>query len=282
MSVSVYLAGTDVKQSISLVNEDGSIIPITSITYRVLNQDEQVLVASSPATDFVVGSGEVTITVPSTANIIAVGNAREIRSVELTCVTNSNTIVFASSYGIELPDPLVTGLNSFQNFALAQLTALDIPNLPAWDAASENERVAALIDAREHIIQLNFSLLNSNVNFGQDQLSHVPEGQYQSQYVARNGLFLFNGNLGLLNSTQFLTLPERFRKALRQAQVVEADNILSGGGIDHNRQLGLIENEIGEMRQKYRDSMPLNLPVCNRALKYLSYYVNFSKRIGRG
>lgn len=282
MSVSVYLAGTAVKQSVSLVNEDGSIIPITSITYRVLNQDEQVLVNSSPATDFVIGSGEVTITVPPSVNQIAAGNAREIRSVELTCVSDSNTIVFASSYGIELPDPLVTGLNSFQNFALAQLTVLDIPNLPAWDSASENERVAALIDAREHIVQLNFSLLNSNINFGQDQLTFVPEGEYQSQYVARNGLFLFNGNLALLNPTQFLALPERFRKALRQAQVVEADNILGGGGIDFNRQLGMTENEIGETRQKYRDSMPLNLPVCTRAIRYLSYYVNFSKRIGRG
>lgn len=282
MSLPVYLVNNEVKLTVELVDSAGNYINTNSVTYRVLDQDEKVLVASRPADDYVPGVTEVTVTIPSELNGINTSiNTREVRSVEVTCVTDNFTIAFSKSYAIELSDPLVTGLNSFQSYAQAQLTALDIPGIPAWQAASEDERIAAMVEARQHVIQLNFSLLNSNVNFGQDQLTYVPEGQYQSQYVARNSLFLFNGNLGLLNPTQYLALPERFRKTLRQAQIVEADHILDGGGSDAKRQIGIIEDKIGETRQRYRATKALELPVCRRALSYMSYYVTFSKRIGR-
>lgn len=282
MSLPVYLVNTEVKLTIELADSAGNYINANAVTYRVLDQDENVLVPSTPAPAFIPGLARITIIIPPELNRIntTVGT-REIRSVELTCVTADNTTAFSKSYGIELADPLVAGLNSFQSYAQAQLSALDIPNIPAWQAATEDERMAAMIEARQHVIQLNFSLLNSNVNFGQDQLTYVPEGQYQSAYVARNSLFIFNGNLGLLNPTQFAALPERFRKCLRQAQIVEADHILDNGGLDAKRQIGLIEDKIGETSQRYRATKPLELPVCRRALSYMSYYITFSKKIGR-
>ena len=168
-----------------------------------------------------------------------------------------------------------------KRFGPALLTALDIPALEAWDGASEDQRIAALIDARERIVQLNFNLLNSNVNFGQDSLQYVPEGQYQSSYVARNSLFIFHGNLAILTPQQFTTLPERFKTALRKAQVAEADRILGGDPYDEKRQSGLVMEQVGESRQMFRAGKALTLPVCRRALGYLSYYVTFNKRIGR-
>lgn len=208
----VYLNNTDVTLVIPFADAAGNSLTVTSAKYRVTNQADTELVA---LTDITVSDGDadVTIQVPATINVIATGATREIRNVELYCVVGGNTIVMSQAYGLESKTPLQAGVNSFQTFSQAQLTALDIPNLTAWDSASDAEQIAAMIDAREHIVQLNFNLLNSNVNFGQDSLQYVPEGQYQSSYVARNSLFIFNGNLSILNAAQFNLLPEQIGRA---------------------------------------------------------------------
>lgn len=282
MALDVYLSGTEVALTIDLADPAGNPLTVNAVDYRVVNQDGTELVARTALTTFAAGDSSASVIIASTNNVVATGNTREIRTVDLYCTLESGTILLTRSYAVELTDPLVVGVNSFQSFPQAQLTALDIPNIDAWDGASDQQKIQALMDAREHIVQLNFNLLNSNVNFGQDQLQYVPEGQYQSSYVARNSLFIFNGNLAILNASQYANLPERFKRALRQAQLVEANAILGGDQTDSMRTSGVIEDRIGESSQKFRDrGIPLRLPVCRRALGYLSYYVTFAKRIGR-
>lgn len=281
MSLPVYLTSTEVKLTVDLTDGAGNAINANTAQYRVRNQDDVELVALTAVPDFIAGDPQAVITIPAIKNVVGGENTREIRSVELICVTDDFTVSINKSYAIELSTPLVTGVNSFQSYDQALLTALDMPKTDAWDSASEDEKVAALIDARRHIIQLNFNLLNSNVNFGQDSLQYVPEGSYESSYVARNSLFIFNGNLEILKADQFVKLPDRFKKSLRLAQVAEADHILGGNTMDSKRQSGIVEERIGESAQKYRDTKPIELPVCRRALSYLSYYVSFAKRVGR-
>lgn len=282
MALEVYLGSTAVTVAVDLLNEMGNALNATSVDYRVVNQDNVELVARTPVTGFVAGAAQAVIVVPQAINVMAATSTREVRSVELFCATATGTVGFSKSYGLELIDPLKVATNTFQSFAMAQLTAMDIPNLGAWHTASEQEKVRALIDAREHLVQLNFTLLNSNVNFSQDNLNYVPEGSFQSAYVARNSLFLFNGNLNLLNEAQFNQLPERFKRALRQAQVVEANAILGGDTDELKRASAIVEERIGETTTKFRASTALKLPVCRRALGYISYYVTFAKKIGRG
>lgn len=282
MTLEVYLSNTEVTVTVDLVDEMGNALNVNSVDYRVVDQNNTELVARTAVAGFTAGDAQAIVIVPQALNVMAASSTREVRSVEVFCATDAGTVGFSKSYGLELIDPLKIATNTFQNFAMAQLTAMDIPNLDAWHAAPEQEKVRALIDAREHIVQLSFNLLNSNVNFGQDQLNYVPEGSFQSAYVARNSLFLFNGNLNLLNETQFNQLPERFKKALRQAQVVEANAILGGDTDEHKRAGAIVEQRIGETSVKFRATPALALPVCRRALGYVSYYVTFAKKIGRG
>ena len=284
MALEVYLDSTDVTLAIDLVDNAGNALNVNSVDYRVVDQNGTELVARTALTGFVAGDSIATVMVTGDLNAVNVsaGNTREIRTVDLYCGLDGGTTLITRSYAVELTDPLVVGVNSFQSFPQAQLTALDIPNIGAWDAASDQEKIRALMDAREHIVQLNFNLLNSNVNFGQDQLAYVPEGSFQSSYVARNSLFIFNGNLAILNPTQYNALPERFKSALRKAQIAEANAILGGDATDAMRTSGVIEDRIGESSQKFRDrGVALRLPVSRRALGYISYFVTFAKRIGR-
>jgi hypothetical protein len=82
--------------------------------------------------------------------------------------------------------------------------------------------------------------------------------------------------------TQFNALPEKFKRQLRLAQIVEANKVLGGEEDDSKRTSGIVEEKVGESSQKFRTTgVPLRLPVCKRALGYLSYYVTFAKKIGR-
>ena len=281
MALEVFLAGTDVTLVVQLADAAGNLINVDSIQYRVADHASVEIVPLTDLTGFVPGDSTASVVIPLALNALTTGNTREIRNVELMCLSAGNTIMISKAYGIEAKEPLTVGVNSFQTMSAAELTALDIPNLTAWASATDNEKSAALIEARERIHRLNFSLLNSNINFGQDALNYVPEGSFQSGYVSRSGLFVFNGNLGLLNATQYATLPERFKRALRQAQVAEANFILGGDTSSERRQAGIVMEAIGDSRQVFRQTKALEMPVCRAALGYLSYFVTFGKRIGR-
>jgi hypothetical protein len=282
-----FLTGTDVECVIPLVVR-GQALDVTAIDYRVLDQTDEELAPRAALASFVAHAAEAVVDVPASLNTLGATSdehtipTRGARVVELfLTLTNGNQVAITYAYGLEPIAVLVPGVNSFQTYAQAQLAAADIPGTPGWDAASDEERYAAMIEARWHLVKLSYYLLNSNINFGQDSLNFVPEGVYQSKYVATNGLFMFDGNLELLNAEQFNALPERFKGALRKAQVAEADFILTGDPLTSKRAAGITMDEVGQTRQAFRSTKPLEMPCCKRAMSYVSYFVSTSKKLAR-
>ena len=293
--MNIFLAGTPVTQIIPLVDRAGNLLTVDSVSYRVVDHNGMEVVASVPLTTFTSGDTSVAVMVPASVNNIVgvpasitgdqidLYQVRETRTVELMLSIASNIVTLNSVYGLEPTDPLVVGINSFQTYAQAELCALDIPGMVAWPTAADVDKIAAMVDARSHIMQLNFWMMNNNTNWGQDSLNYIPQGSYTTPYASGgNNAFIFNGNLGLLTPSQYTALPIRFQRALAKAQVVEADNIMGGNPIEDRRIEGLMLESIGEVKQMFRASKPLDLPVSKRALRYLAQYVSFSKRIGRG
>jgi len=268
MSLDVYLSNTAVTVAIDLVDNAGSPITANSVDYRVVNQDGVEVVPTTALTGFVSGDPQAAVTVPANINQIVAPNTREVRTIHLTCVTDNFTVSISRTYGLELQEPLKTGVNSFQSYAQAQLTAMDVPNIPGWNAASESERVAALIEAREHLIQLNYVVANTDRN-------------QSSLFFGNASLWGFEGDISDLKEADYETLPEAMKRALRKAQIVEADYILGGDPEALRRAQGLVEERIGESSQKWTFRKGLTLPVCRRAMSYLGSWVNLSRRIGR-
>lgn len=288
----IFLAGTPVALTVALQDRNGNALEVASIEYRVVKQDGSVVVARAPLDTFGGGS-EAVVEVSAEINAVATVDpatitaaqidsffVRESRTVELFCTDAAgNTVLLTSTYALEPAETLFAGLNSFQSFTQAELVAMDMPQLLGWSAANEKDKIAALIEARLQICQLRFNIINSNVNWGQDNLNYVPEGSYPTPYA---GMFMFNGNLALITPSNFVKLPPRFKMALCRAQVAQADTVLGGDPVDVRRKEGLILESIGEVKQMFRGGKPLELPVSKRALKYLSPFVSFSQRIGRG
>jgi len=282
-----FLAGTDVECVIPLTVR-GAPLDVTAIDYRVLDQTDKELSERAALTDFAPHASSAMVVVPASLNVLGAPSTehtiptRGARIVELfLTLANGNQIAITFTYGIEPVAILVPGVNSFQTYAEALLQAAEIPGTPGWDEADDEDRYAAMIEARWHLCKLSYYLLNSNINFGQDSLNFVPEGIYKSKYIATNGLFMFDGNLELLNATQFAALPERFKGALRKAQVAEADFILTSDPLSAKRAAGITMDEVGHTRQAFRSTKPLELPCCKRALSYVSYFVSMTKKIAR-
>lgn len=283
----IYLGGTSVSLTVPLVDMQGNPLAPDSVDYRVINSKGVEVVPRTPLDTFAPGMSEADVTIPAEINqLTPLGNinlygmaynTREARTVELYCLISGNTVLLSQSYGLQPSDVLIVGVNSFQTYAQSELTALDIPNLPGWDAADERQRTAALIDARYHIVQLNFSLLNSNSNLDQTNINYVPD----VRSIGRSDIFVFNGNLDLLTPNEYLTLPNKLQNVLRLSQVVEADYILGGQPVEGKRRAGLMESKAGESSQMFRPGKPLDLPVCRRAMSYLGYYVTFARRVTR-
>lgn len=278
----VFSAGTPVTLSIPMADVNGNKVMVSTVRFRVIDQTGAEIAPPTALLNFNAGDDVAIIAIAAAENTLAADVKQALRSVELTCVTGPelNTWQTRVSYVISVLDPLVAGANSFMTYGQAEFMSVFVPNIDSWNASDQRARVAALIDAREHICQLSFTPLNSSVNWGQNSLNYIPEGSRSTNYVG--GMLSPGGDLGLLTPDQYSQLPQRFTEALMKAQLVEADSILGGDSIERKRRDGLVQDVVGESSQTYRQGKPLDMPVSKRALRYLSLYITYAKRIGRG
>lgn len=273
----IFLAGTAVALNIPLKDAAGNPLSVTSAEYRVVNQNGVELNAKTQVAGFVAGSESVTVNVPAGLNSVAPIDAasigvdaldsffvRESRTVELYLKDAADNVkVLTESYALEPAESLIVGLNSFQTIGQAELLALNMPQLVGWTTASVADKIAALVEARLQICQLRF------VGIRQDSQNYLVE----SSDI---------GDLSLVTPSQFASLSPRFKMALCRAQVAQANSVLGGDPADQKRQDGIVLDTIGESKQMFRSGKPLDLPVSKRALRYLSGFISFSQRIGRG
>ena len=160
----IYLAGTAVSLTVPLQDRNGNAFTATAIDYRITNQAGIEVQPRTSLTTFTGGS-EAVIGVPAELNAVATIDpatinaamidsffVRESRTVELFVVDGAgNTAILIKSYALEPSETLIAGLNSFQSFSQAELVSLDIPQLNGWAPANEQDKIAALIEARLHV-----------------------------------------------------------------------------------------------------------------------------------
>lgn len=238
-----YLAGTNINFTVVLSDYVGD-ADIASAIYRVYNSERAEIVASTDLTN--AASGEVEIVVPASANQLPLGQVVDVRNIEVLITTTTNNVIPVSLiYAVQSNAPLQLGLNSFQGYEQACLNSTFITSLTGWSAASEQERVTALQEAFSKISRIGF-------------------------YI---------GDITELTPEDYASLPSDFLKALRLAQVSEADALLGGEGAAKND--GIILDVVGESRQAFRDSKPLDLLVSKRTMRYLSKFISVRKLIGR-
>ncbi|CAG9228842.1 hypothetical protein [Burkholderia vietnamiensis] len=260
--MNVYLAASDVTLTIPFVDSLGNPVTPTAVSYRVLDEEGSALVDStSLAFDSLVGS--VVVTVPAALNALPSGKVRALRQVELLMDTAAGRVFTEAQFVIEGTELLVPGTNSFQTLNKAELVALDIPGLTAWSQASRADRIAAMIQARN--------------NIGQMQYRYRWSENWQNFIFPEFGIY----SIVQFTQEQYLSLPIDFRVACERAQIMEADDLLGGDPVLAKRAQGIVSETIGDSTTAFSAVRPSRQLICDRAMKELARYVVKRTRLTR-
>lgn len=171
---------------------------------------------------------------------------------------------------------LVRQENSFQTYTEALRRRQEVGiSLSGWDSGTKNGRISALQEAYSRICQMGFHVPGYNASSVNQKSAAYGRGTddpwFQSGRV----------KLATLTAGEFDELPEAFKKAIKKAQVVEANIAMGGDKIAELRKQGLISKTTGESSAFFKSTPYLNLPVSRETHEILKRYIVFQTRIDR-
>jgi hypothetical protein len=216
---------------VPFTDKNGAPITLTAFRAALYDGDGELLIdyGNLPFTQL---DGQKTVTVLAALNQLATENTlREARVLRVEMDTAAGTVRKSLSYVIEAEQTVKVMVNSFQGYESAEIQALDFVNLTAWLASDETRRRAALVEAYRRLIQIPMKYLPVDIN--QNTLSGIETTISRSDWIE-------------MTLVEFNELPDHFRRALRTAQVLEANEILSGDSISRKHRAGIITETIGE------------------------------------
>lgn len=262
--MNVILAGAPCEVAKSFEDSAGNTFSVQAVRWSVVNEESIALTAVTTLGSFVAGSADVTVTVPAEVNALAEGVPKGLRVVRFECQLDSGEwVTFEEGYVVQAAQMLIVGVNSFQTYAHAQMTALDLSRLKVWGSATEAQRVAALSEAFRRLRQYRY---------------YVEVGPAQNRLADT-----FQGMLDELLPSEYQALPEVFKRALRLAQVAEADAILAGPDeTEEKRDAGMTMDSIDTVKQMFRSTVKVRTYVSKAALMCVGRYIDYSVRTTRG
>lgn len=318
--MNVYISGNVVESVIALNDDAGNpIADVVGVTYRVIDSENNELVKptvyvpdgddypeeteepaepetpetpenpeegladepvqeepSEPVEEETIS--EVVVQTSEEVNTLKEETSRDIRIICLKAKTKTGAVFSLEyAYGLTIADPLQVGVNSFMTYRQAQKMAMDMPKLNNWEATSQSQRISALLEAKQRICRLAF-------DFGQVQLDMTKQDYVVQAAGKPRCVKVGDGNsvkLEDLSVEDFEALPTKFRTALMQAQLAEANDVLEVDSIAERRRQGLILETIGEVKQMFSSVIPAQMAVSSKAMSYLSRYLASGKKIGR-
>lgn len=264
----LYPENYDVAVDVLFTDLNGAPVTVTGVDAVLYDGDDEI-VASFMNLPFDQVDGKKTITIPAEFNILGEGDLSVVRVLRSTLHTAAGDITRSFGYIVEGESRLELLNNSFTSLEAAEAAARDLPNVKAWLAASDEQRAAALIQAYARVsrIQVRFPL--------------TPEETDTRDFDERQYCVVRPGQWTEIPKDQFLGFPKDFRRALRAAQVCEANVILADNPVTQRHRSGVISETIGESSVMLRGGK-LELGVDNETLRCLSGYVYYDVRVARG
>ena len=170
---------------------------------------------------------------------------------------------------------LVIPAESFQTVNDAILRSMDIIDIDNWHAADADARRLALIEAGARLKRIRYLVFGDRSYVPMNRITIYPDLTDDDDDF---GAHLFE----YMDRDQFLALPRSFLRDLYRAQIIEADMILGPETAEQKRLSGIMSDTVGETSQMFRTGRPIELPVCKRAFREISRWLDNVWRIGRG
>lgn len=256
-------SGSTVTIAVPFVDEDGNEFVPTAGTAKLYDAAGTEIVNLGVVT-LVPVSKRADVLVDAAHNTLAAFGMKAVQRVSVVFTVGVETKVVDVEYLVSSGVVLLRQVDSFQTYEEALEVSSDMFDLTGWDGSSKKVRCAAMRLAYTRIAGLNYKIARKD-----DQNRLSPTG---AQVIE---------DLSELTVAEFDDLPAEFKAAVRQAQVVEAEHVLSGDTINAKRDAGIISETIGESSSFYRSGKALKLALSPRALDLLKPYISWSRRIGR-
>jgi hypothetical protein len=245
---------------------NGAAIVPTDITAALYN-GEDGLVMSFGAVAFDPLGVETRIILPGALNALEGDELQEVRRLDVRITHAAGTVLRSHVYAIEAEQSLQIMRNSFMTFGTAQMMASQLVNLVAFNAETEARQRAALVEAYRRLT--NLAMIYAIVD---------ADGRTTSEHRLTPLTWHY------IDADAFQTgFPSHFKRALRAAQLAEADELLQGNVIAQKHAQGIASETIGESSVTLRAGFTgaSDAGISASALALLSGYIDRSISIGR-
>jgi hypothetical protein len=238
--------------------------PVTpELVMADLYDGDERLVHSFGTLSFQPGDTSIEVTIAGEFNVLGAGELNAARILRVVLVTDAGDIEMSQSYGVIGAKRIQVMNNSFTTLEAAELAARDMPNLAGWASATDDQKYAALIDAYAKISRMTMRYTTYATN---DLGRRCP-----NQTIVK---------WGDITLDQFNAMPAEFRKALRMAQIYQADESIENDPILARQRAGIISETIGESSVMLRGGQ-LSLDIASKASAALKGYIYYNFRIAR-
>lgn len=257
-------AGTAIKVVFSLAGQGAD--PAAALRWRVSDEADLVVVPWTPVNyDVDAYDGVVTLQLSDEQTGLPAGELVGLRCFEL----EAGSLRLSTSVVLEAESILAFGLNTFLSDNQAMLAAAQFADstLSGWFSAERRERERALGTAYQRVM-----LLPLVVQWGDAQNRLTVDTYVSPQHLRPRDM----------TPAQLAALDTRMLKALKLAQLFEADEILKGDPHRANAASNLTSLTVGESMQSMRQVKALDQGICPAAMVHVARWVDTSVRLGRG
>lgn len=254
-----------VEVDVQFTDLNGAAITPTEIRAVLYDGEDQVIVDFG-ALPFTVSDGHKLIPIAAAFNVLEDGELSAARILRVELKTAAGSVRRAHSYIIEGEVRLALMVNSFMTLEAAEILVRDLPHTTGWNGATTDQRYAALVEAFNRLTRISMKFPNP-----------LPAGQVRHP---DDETVILRSDWSEIDEATFLAMPAPFRKALRMAQIVEANELLEGDTIASKHRAGIISETVGESSMMLRTSK-LELSVSSSALRHLTGYIYYNLRLAR-
>lgn len=260
-----HLQGQNINVEVPFVDDKGQpITDVTKVSWQLFDEDENRLDSGEQ----LISQGKSLVIVADKAhNLINHNEVFAVRLLSSKLHTHSGReYVQRYYYMLETESTLIVCQNSFLTYMQALRLMPEIADLISFSGATEDARKTALINAYRNISSLSLTLAAAGTDI--DKL-HYANGD-ERPYTA-----------GDWTPEDWTAMNEKIKHDFRIAQLIEAEGILGGDGVGQLRAQGVMSYSVGEVKQFYRTSQPLELSVSKAALRVIGKYIQYNRGIGR-
>lgn len=260
----IYPPGVAVTVRVPFIDLNGDPVEPTEIVARVYDENGEELDAFVPP--FALGDTEAEIVVPAILN--GISGMSGARTIEIDMTTEAGIFTASSTYLVRKRVRLQTLKNSFATYERSLLAAADMVNMSGWDLSDDDARKVALIEAFQRLKRLSYRIEAAP---DMDALAAIPDESRR----------ILPAYWDYMTIAQWDDLPERFRTALINAQVAEANELLNGDTVNRKRQQGILSESIGESSMMFRTGKPLERGVTAASFRYVAAFLDNRIQITR-